>query len=64
LTLSAVNAVPSEKVTSLRRSKVYSVPESSTVQSVASQGRISPVSGSWSVRESATLRITVRCSIQ
>ncbi|WP_236713625.1 hypothetical protein [Rathayibacter tanaceti] len=48
----------------MRRSKVYSVPASFTLQPVASHGPISPVSGSWSVRESATLRMTVRCSIQ
>ena len=47
LTESAVNGVPSEKVTSSRRWKVYSVPSEDTSHDSASHGRISPLSASW-----------------
>ena len=47
--------MPSEKVTSSRRSKVYSVASAFTVHSVATQGSISSDSGSCQVRRAVML---------
>jgi len=56
----AVNGVPSVKVTPSRRWKVKVIESSLRSQLSASQGTISPVSGTWSVRESAICRETLR----
>jgi hypothetical protein len=59
-TAAASTAEPSEKVMPSRSVKVNSVAVSLTTQLSASQGRISPLSGSWSVSESTTCRVRSR----